>query len=134
MARPVAVYARISADRSGEGLGVARQVEDCMRLVAERGWVVFDTYVDNDTSAFTDGRERPEFSRMIADIEAGRVGAVVVYHQDRLTRRPGEFERFVEVCQRHGVDQLVTVTSDMGCVKLRRRSLCGFQAAVAVWA
>lgn len=113
MVRPVAVYARISADRSGEGLGVARQVEDCMRLVAERGWVVFDTYVDNDISAFTDGRERPEFSRMIADIEAGRVGAVVVYHQDRLTRRPGEFERFVEVCQRHGVDQLVTVTSDI---------------------
>ncbi|WP_350352821.1 recombinase family protein [Microbacterium sp. A8/3-1] len=111
--RPVAVYARISADRSGEGLGVARQVEDCMRLVAERGWVVFDTYVDNDISAFTGGRERPEFSRMIADIEAGRVGAVVVYHQDRLTRRPGEFERFVEVCQRHGVDQLVTVTSDI---------------------
>lgn len=113
LVRPVAVYARISADRSGEGLGVARQVEDCLRLVAERGWTVFDTYVDNDVSAFKGVRVRPEFARMLSDIEAGRVGAVVVYHQDRLTRRPGEFEQFVEVCQRHGVDQLVTVTSDI---------------------
>lgn len=113
LSRPVAVYARISADKTGEGLGVARQVEDCMRLVSDHGWSVFDTYVDNDVSAFTGGKERPEFARMLADIEAGRVGAVVVYHQDRLTRRPGEFERFVETCQRHGVDQLVTVTSDI---------------------
>lgn len=109
----MAVYARISADKTGEGLGVARQVEDCMRLVADRDWVVFDTYVDNDVSAFTGGRARPEFARMLADIEAGRIGAVVVYHQDRLTRRPGEFEQFVEACQRNGVDQLVTVTSDI---------------------
>lgn len=113
LGRPVAVYARISADKTGEGLGVARQVEDCMRLVADRDWVVFDTYVDNDVSAFTGGRARPEFARMLADIEAGRIGAVVVYHQDRLTRRPGEFEQFVEACQRNGVDQLVTVTSDI---------------------
>ncbi|WP_454140936.1 hypothetical protein [Microbacterium lacticum] len=26
------------------------------------------------------------------------------------------------------------VVFEVGCVKLRRRSLCGFQAAVAVWA
>lgn len=109
----MAVYARISADKTGEGLGVARQVEDCMRLAADRGWVVFDTYVDNDVSAFTGGKARPEFARMLTDIEAGQIGAVVVYHQDRLTRRPGEFERFVEACQRNGVDQLVTVTSDI---------------------
>ncbi|MBS1908222.1 MAG: recombinase family protein [Actinobacteria bacterium] len=113
LGRPVAVYARISADKTGEGLGVARQVEDCMRLVSDRGWVVFDTYVDNDVSAFTGAKSRPEFARMLADIEAGRIGAVVVYHQDRLTRRPGEFEQFVEACQRNGVDQLVTVTSDI---------------------
>ena len=113
LGRPVAVYARISADKTGEGLGVARQVEDCMRLVSDRGWVVFDTYVDNDVSAFTGGRARPEFARLLADIGAGRIGAVVVYHQDRLTRRPGEFEQFVEACQRNGVDQLVTVTSDI---------------------
>lgn len=113
LSRPVAVYARISADKTGEGLGVARQVEDCMRLVEDRGWEVLDTYIDNDVSAFSGGRPRSEFARLLADIEAGCVGAVVVYHQDRLTRRPGEFESFVEACQRNGVDQLVTVTSDI---------------------
>lgn len=39
-ARPVkaAVYLRQSLDRTGEGLAVARQREDCLRLCAERGW------------------------------------------------------------------------------------------------
>lgn len=131
LGRPVAVYARISADKTGEGLGVARQVEDCMRLVADRGWVVFDTYVDNDVSAFTGGKARPEFARMLADIEAGRIGAVVVYHQDRLTRRPGEFEQFVEACQRNGVDQLVTVTSDISFGNDNGMLIARITAAVA---
>ncbi|WP_455133226.1 hypothetical protein [Microbacterium aurum] len=33
----------------------------------------------------------------------------------------------------HGV-RPPDLSGNMGCVKLRRRSLCGFQAAVAVWA
>ena len=30
--------------------------------------------------------------------------------------------------------KMASFVDGMGCVKLRRRSLCGFQAAVAVWA
>lgn len=50
--RSAAVYARISADVEGAGLGVARQLEDCRKLAADRGWLVGDEYVDNDVSAF----------------------------------------------------------------------------------
>jgi hypothetical protein len=32
--RAAAVYARISSDQDGRGLGVARQVEDCRKLAA----------------------------------------------------------------------------------------------------
>ena len=39
--------------------------------------------------------------------------AVIAYHQDRLTRRPMEWEQFVELCDRAGVEQLATVTSDI---------------------
>lgn len=130
LSRPVALYARISSDQSGEGLGVARQLEDCRRIAAERGWAVFDEYVDNDISAFKD-KPRPGFERMLADIEAGLIGAVVAYHQDRLTRRPIEFEQFAEVCQRHGVDQLVTVTSDIGFGNDNGMLIARLTAAVA---
>lgn len=50
---------------------------------------------------------------MLEDIEAGRRDAVIAYHQDRLTRRPMEWEQFVELCDRAGVQQLATVTSDI---------------------
>lgn len=110
--KAAAIYARISSDQTGEGLGVARQLEDCRRLAADRGWSVAAEYVDNDISAYR-GKTRPEYARMLADIEAGRIDAVIAYHQDRLTRRPMEWEQFVELCDRAGVEQLATVTSDI---------------------
>jgi site-specific DNA recombinase len=110
--RAAAIYARISSDQTGDGLGVTRQLEDCRRLAAERGWPVAHEYVDNDISAYR-GKDRPQYAQMLTDIEAGRVDAVIAYHQDRLTRRPMEWEQFVELCDRAGVEQLATVTSDI---------------------
>ena len=34
------VYARISSGRDGDQLGVRRQVEDCERLIEQKGWEV----------------------------------------------------------------------------------------------
>lgn len=90
-----AVYARISSD-DGSALGVARQVEDCRRLAVEQGWEVVEEYVDNDVSAYS-GKKRPAYERMLTDLADGFLDAVVVYHIDRLTRRPVELEQFVDV-------------------------------------
>lgn len=110
--RSAAIYARISSDQTGEGLGVARQLEDCRKLAADRGWIVGDEYVDNDVSAFK-SRRRPEYERMLADLEAGDRDAVIVYNMDRLTRQPMQLEQFVSLCERAGVQQVATVTSDI---------------------
>jgi DNA invertase Pin-like site-specific DNA recombinase len=40
-----AIYARISSDPEGTTLGVQRQLEDCRRILAERGYVLADEYV-----------------------------------------------------------------------------------------
>jgi site-specific DNA recombinase len=47
---------------------------------------------------------------MLADIESGHFDAVVAYHQDRLTRRPSEFENFLTICDRAGVRHFASVT------------------------
>ena len=91
----VAVYARISSD-DGTALGVKRQVADCRELAAREGWAVAEEYIDNDLSAFT-GKHRPAYERMITDLRDGVRDGVIVYHQDRLTRRPIELEQFVDV-------------------------------------
>jgi site-specific DNA recombinase len=41
------VYTRISSDQEGLGLGVQRQLEDCRKLAAGRGWTVAEDYIDN---------------------------------------------------------------------------------------
>lgn len=57
---------------------------------------VAEEYVDNDLSAWGAMR-RPAYEGMLDDLAAGRRDGVVVYHQDRLTRRPSELEHFVDV-------------------------------------
>ncbi|MFP3464584.1 recombinase family protein [Leifsonia sp. SIMBA_070] len=107
-----AIYARISSDQAGDGLGVQRQLEDCRNLAIDRGWVIADEYVDNDVSAYA-AKPRPNYERMMVDIADHRIDAVLVYHLDRLTRRPVELEQFIDVCTAASVD-VTTVTGDIG--------------------
>jgi site-specific DNA recombinase len=93
-----AIYTRISSDPRGEGLGVARQLDDCRELIEVRGYQVFGIYEDNDVSAFS-GKHRPEYSRMMADVSAGRIDVVVTWDADRLHRNPSELEDFISVVE-----------------------------------
>src|SRR3990172_7768929 len=47
-----AIYVRISDDREGSALGIARQEQDCRALAASIGWNVLDVYADHDPTAF----------------------------------------------------------------------------------
>jgi site-specific DNA recombinase len=107
-----AIYCRISRDPQGLRAGVERQEKECRALAERRGWTVAGVYVDNDLSAWS-GKRRPEYERMLADVEASRVRAVVAWHLDRLTRSPKELERFFEVCYAAGVRQFATVSGDI---------------------
>lgn len=100
MSTRTAVYARISQDRNGDALGVARQRQDCEAYAQRRGWQVVQAYIDNDVSA-SSGKRRPAYARMLADVEAGKIDAVVVWALDRLHRRPVELERFIDLADRH---------------------------------
>lgn len=95
------VYTRISRDDVGDALGVQRQEEDCRGLCAARGWLVVQTYCDNDISAYS-GRLRPGYQSLMLDISEGRVGAVVAWAPERLHRSPRELEDFLELVERTG--------------------------------
>src|ERR1700679_641560 len=53
--------------------------------------------------------ERPALKQLLADIEEGLVGVVVVYKVDRLTRSLSDFARMVEIFDGHQVS-FVAVT------------------------
>src|SRR6266851_1067495 len=106
-----AIYVRISQDRAGAGLGVARQEEDCRALCERKGWQVARVYEDNDVSAYS-RKPRPEWRQLLADISAGRIDAIVCWHVDRLTRSPRELEDVIDLHDTRGVN-LATVTGQM---------------------
>ena len=107
-----AIYVRISNDPEGRRAGVKRQTTDCHKLAERRGWTVAEVYEDNDRSAWS-GKARPAYDRMLADIAAKRIRAVVVWHLDRLHRSPRELEDFFETCAAAGLTKMATVTGDI---------------------
>lgn len=112
MPRAAAIYARISSDVEGAGAGVARQVADCQKAAERLGWTVAETYVDNDISAFSGKKRRPEYERMLTDLSDGLIDGVLVYNMDRLTRHPPELEHFHDVVKAAKVTDVHFVTGD----------------------
>lgn len=122
------VYVRISSDPDGTALGVDRQKVDCQELASARGWRVAGVYEDNDVSA-TRGKPRPGYQRLLADIRAGKVDAVVVWDLDRLHRRPVELEEFLDLAKTHTLS-LASVGGDVDLGTEQGVLIAGIKAQV----
>jgi DNA invertase Pin-like site-specific DNA recombinase len=94
-----AIYTRVSQDATGKRAGVTRQLKECRALAKRLKWTVVDTYDDNDCSAYN-GELRKDFERLLTDIKAGRINAIVCWHPDRLYRRVKDLQRLVEITDR----------------------------------
>ena len=108
-----AIYTRKSTEEGLEkefnSLDAQRESGELfVRSQASEGWtLVPDAY---DDSGFTGGNmERPALRRLMLDIEAGKIDAVVVYKVDRLSRSLLDFARMMQVFDGHGVS-FVSVT------------------------
>ena len=122
-----AIYTRKSTE---EGLeqefnSLDAQRESCEAYILSQkheGWTCLpEMYDDGGISGAT--LERPALKRLLEDIEAGRIDAVVVYKVDRLTRSLGDFAKIVDVFDRRGVSfvsvtQQFNTTTSMGRLTL----------------
>src|SRR4051794_24164900 len=102
MQRRAVVYTRMSRDREGAGLGVDRQRHECVELADRLGWQIVGQHSDNDLSAYS-GKPRPGYRALLDDLKQGHADAVLVWHTDRLHRRPVELEHYIDVCDSRGV-------------------------------
>ena len=90
LSRKVGIYVRISDDREGKGLGVARQLAEISAKLKAEGVKAIDVYTDNDISASRGTKKRKEYERLLHDIINDRIDTVYVYAIDRLYRRVQE--------------------------------------------
>lgn len=122
-----AIYTRKSNENGLEqkfnSLDAQREAcEAYVKSQAHEGWSTLrDRY---DDGGFSGGSmERPALRRLLADIAEGKVGTVVVYKIDRLTRSLADFARIVDLFDRHevtfvSVTQAFNTTSSMGRLTL----------------
>jgi DNA invertase Pin-like site-specific DNA recombinase len=122
-----AIYSRKSTD---EGLDQAfnsldAQYEACAAYIASQrheGWkLIPERFDDGGLSGGT--LDRPALQRLLAEIDAGRIGMVVVYKIDRLTRSLVDFGRLVERLDAKGcsfvsVTQAFNTATSMGRLTL----------------
>lgn len=125
-----AIYVRISQDRGGEALGVARQEDDCRQLADSLGWTVAEVFSDNNVSAYS-GKKRPAYERLLSAIQAGAVTGVLAWHPDRLHRSPLELERYIELIETRKV---ITQTVQSGSWDLSTPSGRAVARTLGAWA
>jgi len=122
-----AIYTRKSSEEGLEqefnSLDAQREAcEAFVRSQKHEGWSVLPQLYDDP--GYSGGTmERPALKRLLADIAAHRIDAVVVYKVDRLTRSLSDFAKIVEVFDAHSVSfvsitQAFNTTTSMGRLTL----------------
>src|SRR5882757_1483239 len=125
--RRCAIYTRKSSE---EGLeqefnSLHAQREACEAYIKSQrheGWTCLtQAYDDGGLSGAT--LDRPALQQLLADIQAGRIDAVVTYKVDRLTRSLTDFAKIVEIFDAKGVSfvsvtQQFNTTTSMGRLTL----------------
>jgi DNA invertase Pin-like site-specific DNA recombinase len=90
-----------------------RQMHDCNPWLQRENGTVVATYEEDGYSAWEvkgkPRRKRPEFERLIADVEAGRLDVVLYWRIDRLARGYKNGFRLLWACQQNDV-RIVSVT------------------------
>lgn len=93
------LYLRLSK----EDVGKTKEEDDSASIVNQRlllteyalaqGWIIVDTYTDDDYSGLYD--DRPEFDRLIRDSKLGKFDIVLCKSQSRFTRNMEHLEKYL---------------------------------------
>ena len=91
-----ALYCRLSRDddSSGDSMSISTQKQLLTDFAKDNGFNIFDTYIDDGISGTT--FDRPDFNRMLCDIESGNLNMVLTKDLSRLGRRYTKIGEFID--------------------------------------
>jgi site-specific DNA recombinase len=110
------IYARVSTDTQRERQTIASQLHLLPAYASQQGWPVVGQYIDDGISGETI-EDRPEFVRLLADIERGLIDVVLVIDFDRLTRSKSELTR-ARIWDHLAVNRCKLATPSKGLIDL----------------
>ena len=115
----VAIYTRKSNESEGKSKSQAQQAEhsletgehyrfepDNITVYHDKEGVKGEWYWE-DSAGRNPGPYRPELTRLMRDIEAGRINVLIVWRSDRLYRDPGVCSAIISVLKKHKVRLII---------------------------
>ncbi|MDR0861953.1 MAG: recombinase family protein [Oscillospiraceae bacterium] len=93
-----AIYARQSVEKK-DSISIETQIEFCRRELTSGQEPLI--YADKGYSGST--TERPEFQRLLGDVRNGKVGRIITYRLDRISRSVLDFANLCDMFSRCGV-------------------------------
>ena len=108
---PAVIYTRVSSrEQAEEGYSLAAQRDACMRLVADRGWMLAGEFCDAGESGRT--TDRPQFQAMLDLLKQDQsIRYLVVHKLDRLARNIEDHVMVKATLRKHKV-ALVSATEN----------------------
>lgn len=106
----IAIYSRKSK-YTGKGDSIANQEKLCKDYVQSRfpGSHEFSVFEDEGFSG--KNTDRPEFKKMLKQIESNKFDALICYRLDRISRNVSDFSSTLEILQEHNVS-FISITEN----------------------
>jgi DNA invertase Pin-like site-specific DNA recombinase len=99
-----ALYGRASSDPKKRGRSIKDQFAEGELECEDRGWTIVDRYEDRDRSASRSARRvREDYTRMVADMEAGLMDVIVYAERSRANRDMDHAIKLRKLCERTSV-------------------------------
>ena len=113
MTKQTAIYARQSVDKK-ESLSIEGQIKQCELFSKGETAIIY-----KDKGYSGKNTDRPDLKRLLQDIELDKIGKVIVYKLDRISRNISDFYKLYEIMEKHGCEfisasECFDTTSPMG--------------------
>lgn len=129
--RRVVGYVRVSTDEQArEGVSLAAQEERIRAFAFATGRELGEVIIDAGESAKS--LKRPGMARIMDELRAGEIEAVVVLKLDRLTRSVRDLADLLEAFQKHDA-ALVSVSESLDTSTASGRLMLNLLASVSQW-
>ncbi|MDD4804893.1 MAG: recombinase family protein, partial [Candidatus Pacebacteria bacterium] len=119
----VALYIRVSTERqANEGDSLEEQETELKKFCDYRNYQIHNIYIERGKSG--GNTNRPEYQKLIKDVEKKKINAIVVKKLDRLSRSLLDFENLMKLMQQKDVEFIslkenFDTTNAMGKAMLR---------------
>lgn len=129
--KKAALYSRCSTDiQRDKGFTIPRQKEWLAEEAKRRGFKHFEHYVDNGFSSWD--TNRPEYRRMLDDIEQGKIQAVITYKCDRLERNTIKLLKLVDYLRTKKVE-LISMSENLDTTDANGQLFLTMIGAIGQW-